>query len=385
MEKDNTYDQDLSELYEGCDCLDKPNEPKSGSFLTIPVLLVLVCVVSNILGIDVSLGDVLNIHSKEEESASIEKAYHMENDLEGSNTDIDYRLQNGELLSDVVKDYFKSEYGLDIAIVDTVDATEGAVGDDILKLITVKDIDSGSAYEFRYNRKNGVTTITDTYGSTLTSKLLGVKLTEYYKKALPEGSTVWVDSESLGLHSKVENSDIANIIMNSSIEDLKVYTDEVNLFRGIGLNIVEEQDILSDNQEDYVMKYRGILLDIDTMFKKDDVSPRLEVVFLNGEEGKLNVLTYLEQKIGLTTVGGSFFIKWYDEIPMMGEEANGNIIGAMSIKTNITDVLMDYYNNDIGTYFDKSTEKYVPVYSSVSEIMESSIVNERRSLAGVLN
>ena len=196
MEKDNTYDQDLSELYEGCDCLDKPNEPKSGSFLTIPVLLVLVCVVSNILGIDVSLGDVLNIHSKEEESASIEKAYYMENDLEGSNTDIDSRLQNGELLSDVVKDYFKSEYGLDIAIVDTVDATEGAVGDDILKLITVKDIDSGSAYEFRYNRKNGVTTITDTYGSTLTSKLLGVKLTEYYKKDLPEGSTVWVDSES---------------------------------------------------------------------------------------------------------------------------------------------------------------------------------------------
>lgn len=387
MEKDNTYDQDLSELYECSDYIDKPNETKGKGFLTIPVLLLLVCVISTILGVDVSLGDVLNIPKSDEKSTDVGKAHVLGDDLEVSDTDIDSRLQKGELLSDIVKDYFKSEYGLDITVVDTVDVTEG---EGVLKLITVKDINSGSAYEFRYDRKNGLTTVTDTYGSTLTSKLLGVKLTEYYKDRLPEGSTIWVDSESLGIHSMVENSDIANTIMNSSIEGLLNYTDEVNLFRGVGLNIVEEQGIVSDGNidnsiEDYVVKYKGVFLDIDSVFKRNGVSPRLEVVFLNGAEGKLNVLSYLEQKIGLTTVGGSFFIKWYDEIPMMGEEAKNNIIGAMSIKSDITGVLNNYYSNGVNKYFDVVNNRYIPVYSTVDDIMVNSITNEQRSLARVVN
>ena len=380
MDIEDKNDQDLSELYEDLNFLGSSEKPKKrGNVLTIPVLLLILCLGVNIFGLDISIGDIISV-LKTEGNQSVEvTSKGVDTNISEAITTVDDKLKEGELLSDVVKNYFKSEYGLDITIVDTVDATDGVEDDNVLKVITVKDIDSGSAYEFRYDRVNGVTNITDTYGSTLTSKLLGAKLTEYYKDKLPEGSTIWVDSESLGMHSSIENSDIANKIMNLSLDELLLYTDEVKLFRGIGLNIVESE-YKEEVEENYVLKYKDLFQSIDELFSVGGVSPKLEVVFLKGEEGKLNVLSYLEQKIGLTTVGGSFFIDWYSEIPLMGMDANTNIIGAMSIKNNITDVLNNYINNNLNRYFDEVSNKYIEVYSSVDNIMLNSIEKEKRNL-----
>lgn len=379
---------DIDELTE---LLDAPIEdiaetPKRGKTTVVLVGISLfgILLYCLIYGVDIRLGDLLNIAPNDSLDNGVIDTHSVDNieTLERSKA-IDAKLQNGALLGDVVKDYFKIEYGIDVTLVDTVELGLEDKATSNIRLITVREVESGGTYELKYVHGVNGTILSDTYGATLTSKLLGVKLTDYYKSVLPEGSFIWVDSTSLGEHTSVKNIDIADIILNSSIDKLLSYTDEVDLFKSIGVNIVMESDTELDytyTVEECVDMYESFLLDISSRFKnsKSGTLPKIEVSYLRGEKGKLDVMSYLEKKVGMTALNSNFFINWYDEIPLMGEEAKDSIIGAMSLRVDANALLIDYYTKGVKQYKDKSSDSYINVYSGVDKIIEESIVKEQK-------
>lgn len=371
MRKDNHCEGNLDELYE-FDYEDVPKQNRSkikSVFMSILLFIAAIILIwllkSDIHLFDIQLGDIIGLST----SSDVDRTYEVSDGI-SSNSKwgkiIDERLKKGDLLPDIVKDYFKEDYGINVTVIESLDLgiNENVQGD--VRVIQVKDDESGGVYEFHYSRTDKTLDVKDTYGSALTSKLLGEKLTDLYKGVLPKGSVIWVDGASLGNHSDVDNSNIKDRILNASIEELLEYNKEVLLFEGIGVNIVCEE---GKNEVDF----RSTLLNLADVFSSEDgMYPRLEVSYVKGQQGMNNIMKYLTDKASLKSTSDNIFVKWYDDVLAMGEDVKTNLWGVMSIKTNAKKVLESYYNESAVTYLDEVSGLYLPIYKSADEIVESS-------------